>query len=425
MKRQQSSIPPDSAITTSPQTKFPVFALIATILAHFEQHVMSFALAPLLVLVQADLSLTFTQLGIVGASPLVTIVIFQLFSGYFADNYGSRGLIIGGTGLSAIAMFLVSTSTGYLSLVFYQLLLGIGLSTYHPSGIRLITKIFPEEHKGKAISFQGTGGITGSAVIPVVAVFLAQQFNGWRQALRIIAWIGVAATIIELLLLLSFSEKNIPQKQASVEKFAPSGGNLDLKAVFLSLGFGFILLYSLGREAVFRNISYFVPLFYESIGYSVYEAGFVTTLLLGVGAIAQIIGGFFADIISSTRRNIFLVVTNGLASVFLLILAYIVRGTWLLFVTVLIGFTYFVSFPFFMLIVSNYAPADAQGFAFALLFSSMTLFAALSSVMFGVIGDAFGLRQAMVFVAISSAFAALAAFLLPHAPGQNAGPSEQ
>lgn len=86
MTKSMSSIPEQSNGMASSQDKFPIFALFATTLAHFEQHVMSFALAPLLVLVRADLSLTLSQIGVVGASPLVTIVLFQLLSGYLQIN---------------------------------------------------------------------------------------------------------------------------------------------------------------------------------------------------------------------------------------------------------------------------------------------------------------------------------------------------
>lgn len=410
-KQVPNSIKPVES--TSSQNEFPVFAMIATILAHFEQHVLSFTLAPLLVLVKTELSLTLSQIGVVAASPLVTLVIFQLLSGYLADRYGSRVLLVGGTGLSAIAMYLVSTSTGYHSLIFYQLFLGIGLSTYHPSGIRLITKMVSEEHKGKTLSFQGAGGIAGTAIIPVFAVFLAQTFNDWRQAIKIIAGIAMIATLVEFLFLISFSEKKLPHIRDSPDDTAPSHGVRDLHALFLSMGFGMILIYSLGREIVFRNVSYFVPLFYESIGYTVYEAGFVSSLLLGIGAIAQLSGGFFADTISKSQLRIFLAASNALASIFLFFLAHAVRGNWLLFVTILVGFTYFVSEPFFMLIISNYAPEDAQGIAFALSFSFMTLFSAFSSVIFGIIGENFGLRQSMDFVAGAAALTAVLAFLLP------------
>jgi len=329
--------------------------------------------------------------------------------------------MVGGTGFSALIMFLVSASNGFYSLVVSQMLLGIGLSSYHPTGIRLVTHMVSEEHKGKALSIQGVGGVAGTAIVPILAVYLARAYNGWRQALRIIAWGGALATLAEFLLFLSFSEKKLVQTRGTLDEPAPSHGTFPIKTVFMSFGFGTILLFSVGREVVFRNVSYFIPLFFESIGYSVYEAGFVTTFLLGVGAIAQISGGFLADTISPSHRRCFLAASTGLASFFLFFLAHAVKGTWLLFITALFGFTYFISTSFFMLIVSNYAPKEAQGITFALLFSSMTLFAAVSSVLFGMIGETFGLRQSMDFVAGMAALAALAAFLLP----QSAPPSPE
>ena len=49
----------------------------------------------------------------------------------------------------------------------------------------------------------------------------------------------------------------------------------------------------------------------------------------------------------------------------------------------------------------------------------MTLMASISSALFGIIGDNFGLRQSMNFVAVSAGLATLAAFLLPNVPDQN------
>jgi len=421
IKAPSNSMNRDNNSTT--QGKLSLKVLLVTLLAHFEQHSFSFALAPLLVLVKSDLSLSLTQIGIIGASPLFTLITFQVVCGLLADRYGSRVLLVGGTGFSAFAMFLVSISNGFYSLILAQLLLGIGLSSYHPAGIRLVTRMVSPEHKGKAISLQGVGGIMGSAFTPVIAVTLAEALNGWRSALRVLAWVGVAATIIEFLLLLSFVEKDRPQQKDVPDSFPHSQVRVALKPIFVSFGFGSILLFSFFREAVFRNVSYFVPLFFEDIGYTIIQAGFISSLLLGIGALAQLCGGVLSDIFSTSRQRYLIVGCTGLASIFLYLLANAVKGPWLLVFTILFGFTYFMTVPFLLLIVSNFAPDEAQGITFAILFSSMGLFAAFSSVLFGVIGENFGLRMSMNFLAISTGIAAFAALLLPRSSNRKKSPS--
>jgi len=139
MRSQRNFIIKSSKETLNVSNTTLALVVTGTMIAHTAEHVFAMSLAPLLVLVIQDIPMTLTQIGLLSTSQVVPNVVFGLLYGILADRYGSKFFIIGGTALSILGVYLTARATTYSSLLAAQILLGIALSAYHPTGFCMVT----------------------------------------------------------------------------------------------------------------------------------------------------------------------------------------------------------------------------------------------------------------------------------------------
>jgi len=252
---------------------------------------------------------------------------------------------------------------------------------------------------GRGISIQGIGGAGGSGLAPLLMVALAEWYGGWRNALGALTLIGLGATLIVIVLLLTIDESIEPSREDLIPKAVGTqkqvtGGNRNL----LTASFVMLLVFAFTRSAVFRNAMYFLPYYFESLGYSVFIAGAFTSVFFGIGAAFQVVGGILADKALS-RRLIFLG-SSILSGIACLVLASLGKGIGLIIILVVFGGSFFVAIPSMSISVSQHAPTKSQGIIFALYFSVISLFGALSSTVFGMIGDRWSLQMGLMFIGL-------------------------
>ena len=399
MKSHQHIIRPSKGVADVSNTTLAL-VLIGTLTAHTAEHIFAMSLAPLIVLVQKDIPMTLTQIGILSTSQVVPNVVLGMIYGILADKYGSKFFIIGGAGLSSLGVYLTARATTYSSLLIAQVLLGIALSAYHPTGFGMVTRVFSKrpEALGRGLSIQGMGGAGGSGIAPLLMAALAEWYGGWRRALEGVAMIGLGATLLAAVTLLFVDETIEPSREDPLPKAVGtqrkgSGWNISL----LTTSFVMLLLFAFTRAAVFRNAMYFFPYYFENLGYTVFVAAAFTSVFFGIGAIFQVFGGVLADKVAS-KRGIFLG-SSVLSGIACLVLALGGRGAWLIVILVVFGGSFFVAIPSMSVSVSQHAPTKSQGTIFALYFAIISLFGALSSTVFGMIGDKWSLQMGLMFVA--------------------------
>lgn len=108
--------------------------------------------------------------------------------GWISDRWGHKpalgsGLIIAGAGLVLAGVY---PSLSLLSASFA--LVGVGCSSYHPSGTALVSQGIRE--RGRALGISGIWGSVGMALVP----FAVGMFNfliGWRGGLVIVGVVGI------------------------------------------------------------------------------------------------------------------------------------------------------------------------------------------------------------------------------------------
>ena len=389
----------------SRSTKAAYSALVAVTLAHFLNHVYIGALSPFLPLIQAELLLTYTEIGIITSAAVVAMTISHFAVGYLGDR-GSRwrdAFITVSVLLSAAAMILTSYSTGFLVLAVFQLFLGIGASGYHPSVFPALAEKFPQKDLAKATGIQAMGGLIGMAMIPFLGVTFLVWFGGWRPSLIALGLIGFIMFIPFILLM---RKSRVGYEEGFIDKEEEcEGADGWTKNYFLSL-----LLMGL-RGMSFRSTSLLMPLYlFETYTVDLIWAGYLTTIMLSAGLVGEIVASILSDRMG--KRVPFLVISTGLVTPALLLLNYSLSEGVLIIMLIVIGFFFYLGVPPNTAYLTEISPRESRGLAFGLLFSVGAIPGAISPIIFGIIGDAYGLPASILFLVITTTLATIVALFM-------------
>ena len=389
----------------SRSTKASYSVLAAVSIAHFLNHVYVGALSPFLPLIQAELFLTYTEVGIITSAAVVAMTISHFAVGYLGDR-GARwrdAFISVSVLLSAAAMILTSYSPGFLILAVFQLFLGIGASGYHPSVFPALAEKFPQKDLAKATGIQAMGGLIGMAMIPFLGVTFLVWLGGWRPSLIALGLIGFVIFIPFILLM---RKSRVGYEEGFIDKEEEcEGADGWTRNYFLGL-----LLMGL-RGMSFRSTSLLMPLYlFETYSVDLVWAGYLTTIMLSAGLVGEIVASIYSD--KMNKRVPFLVVSTGLATPALLLLNYSLSEGVLIIMLIVIGFFFYLGVPANTAYLTEVSPKESRGLAFGLLFSVGAIPGAMSPIIFGIIGDSYGLPASILFLVITTTLATIVALFM-------------
>ncbi len=122
--------------------------------------------------------------------------VLQAFAGALADRWGRRrtaaaGLIVGSVLMSLLP---IVPTVGALFLVLA--IGGLGSAAFHPAAASMARQV--GARKGLAVGLFGSGGPLGSALMPIVALWLLRSYGPW--AIPFLAPLGVALGLALLML---------------------------------------------------------------------------------------------------------------------------------------------------------------------------------------------------------------------------------
>jgi MFS family permease len=318
--------------------------------------------------------------------------------------------------LSAAAMILTSYSPEFIVLAVFQFFLGIGASGYHPSVFPALAEKFPQRDLAKATGIQAMGGLVGMAMIPFLGVTLLIWLGGWRPSLIILGLIGFV-TFIPFMILMRESragyENGFIDKEEECE-----GADGWTKNYFLGL-----LLMGL-RGMSFRSTSLLMPLYlFETYPVDLVWAGYLTSIMLGAGLVGEIAASYLSD--KTGKRVIFLIVSTGFATPALLLLNFSLSEGVLILMLIVIGFFFYLGVPANTAYLTEVSPRESRGLAFGLLFSVGAIPGAISPIIFGIIGDNYGLPASILFLVITTTLATIVALFMRDVKQSNQVGEEQ
>jgi MFS family permease len=362
--------------------------LLACTMSHFIHHIYTGSLAPVIPLIKEELSLTYTEVGIVASSSVITLTISHLLVGYLGDK-GIRGSFISLTViLSAIALLITSLSNSFIFLTVCMLLLGITASGYHPAAFPELSKWFSSKQRAISSGVQDAGGIIAMAIIPLLGITLSELVGGWRESFVIFGVLGIFI-FVPTYFLMRFSKGESSQyEENQTTKDDIDGWTKNFSISIVSMGL---------RGMTFRCITLLMPFYLvEKYGIEPVWAGSLTTVMLSVGLLGVFLSMNLSD--RMQKRLPFMIISNGLMTPCLFFLNLGLSEIMLILNLSLIGFFFFLGAPANTAWISEISPKKSQGLAFGLLFSVGAMPGALAPFIFGAIGDLYGLDASILFL---------------------------
>lgn len=147
--------------------------------AHFGHHVVGAMLNPFMPMIRDELSLNYTQTGVIISAFSITGGISQLPAGWLADRIGARFMIAISVSGLALAGLLVGLSNSYITLILFVILAALVGGGYHPAATNAISTIISPERRGRALGFHLIGGSSAFWIVPLIAAPIAATWS-WR-----------------------------------------------------------------------------------------------------------------------------------------------------------------------------------------------------------------------------------------------------
>ncbi len=384
----------------SPQTTQPAAArlerphpgrvnwrLLSLAWAHFLNDGAANFLPGVLPAILVALNIELKLVGTVMAALLVCQAL-QPACGWLADRFGGRMFVIIGVAGSAFAGALVGLAPGYYSLLVILLIVGTANSLFHPQAMACVRQV-TERRFALSMSVFLVGGELGRAFWPLVASIVASRFG-----LRAL-WVLALPTVATLPLIAQELPRLKGRTAARLSSQAqPKWNSPALLALVIYCSLHATLLYSLTT---------FLPLLYKLQGSSLVGAATTVTVLLAVGNLGNVGGGYLADRFG--RRN--LLAAASVLSALLLVVFMLETGLlrWLFLGA--LGLVAFSTMPIRILIAQDILPDNhSLGSGLALGFSNALGAVAIAGL--GPVAARWGINAAL-WLSVGTAALALAA----------------
>jgi MFS family permease len=382
----------------------------------------SIVVPPIIPLLVSDLGITYGQGGFLLTVFFVMYSLFQLPAGVVADRVGKRRImLVGLVGMSA-GVFLSSTADAYGTLVVGQAVAGIGGSTFHPTGMSIISDVETGTTEGKAMGVFGFGGALGTLAAPLLVGGLA-AVAGWEVALGGGALLGLAVTLAVVPVLSDASDDD-PAARTDGSRPASLRGVARLAGTLLSvpltrgtvLLFAMTLVLSLQHRAIQTFTTSYVA---AEAGASVSFGNLAFFALLLGGSVSSLWAGDLADRVDRARLGVGTAVATAVLVGATLFVPRVLGGVAAELVLVVfavwfavIGVTTYACYPVKNALISEQADAAFSGSLFGVMQTASALGSASGPALFGALADRWGVAAAFPAIAGVSAVLAVLFVLL-------------
>ncbi|NCF08231.1 MFS transporter [Kosakonia sp. H7A] len=348
---------------------------------------------------QQQFGLSMAQIGLLKMLFSGAMSAFQIPSGELGRKYGERKVLIGGTLLLTVALLLYGTSETLIQLMILIVIGGLGASVQHPLSSSFITRFYPPQRARIALSTYNFFGDVGKGIIPS-ALSACLLVITWGTALQLIALLGFLVTL-GLYVLLPADGKKTPQvatlagKEATQQKQQASSC-VKLPEPLRKRAFTALCVIGSIDNATRTGTLTFLPFLMAARGASATQIGFALTLIFIGGAFGKLVCGVLA-----TKLGVIKTVAASEIITSAIVLGMTVaplQVSWLLLVPLGIALNGTSSILYGS--VAELARPHQQTRAFAIFYTASLGCGALMPLIYGLAGDAIGVKQTLIVVAL-------------------------
>jgi MFS family permease len=268
-----------------------IYALIVLILVNSVNYMDRNVISVLAPLIQKDLSLSDSQLGIIGG--LVFALFYAIMAlpiGAAVDRFTRKYVLSAGIVVWSAAVFCSGLAGGFWTLFAARAVTGTGESSAHPSGVSLLGDYFSQKVRTIAIAVFQMGVPLGAGIGLIVGGILAKKY-GWQTTFFIYAVPGII--LIPLILLTKNPVRGV-QEGLTEERQGVS--SQDFFAKIKKILSTKTLIYHYIATALIQfgiqGYGFWMPTYlYRERGFDIAAAGKLAGMAMLVGGIVGALGG--------------------------------------------------------------------------------------------------------------------------------------
>ena len=259
-----------------------------------------------------SLSLDAFQLGLLeGVRSFLQSVTTPIW-GWWSDKHSRRLALSMGCFLWGVFTLLTAFSVGFVDMMVWRAMTGLGLAVIVPTAQSLIADYFPPEKRGTAFGWLGLTGVVGAVVGTIYATALVASgqpifgIEGWRFVFITMAGISIFIGLLVVAVakdpVRGKSERQltdvITQEKASRYTVKRS----DFKKILKNRTFDLILLQGVAGSIPWNGI-FFMVLWWEYMGFDPLTSGLMFSLVAVGAAVGNLMGGWIGDKAANSRPN--------------------------------------------------------------------------------------------------------------------------
>ncbi len=178
-------------ISTTTRLLIIIAIMSATLMQTLDMTIVNVALPNM----QGSLAARPDEITWILTSFLVSSAIFMPLTGYFTDKLGQKKYLLASIIGFVISSALCGISTNITQIVIFRLLQGISGATLIPLSQTIMSNIFPEQDRGKAMAIWGIGVMVGPILGPTLGGFIT-EIATWRWNFYINVPVGILSLIL-------------------------------------------------------------------------------------------------------------------------------------------------------------------------------------------------------------------------------------
>ncbi|MDE4084958.1 MFS transporter [Planococcus maritimus] len=343
-------------------------------------------------ILEKDLGLSFTQLGLIAFALNMVASVLQPVIGFASDKKPMPYALPLGMVFSFIGIAGLAFAPEYWLILLSVIFLGFGSAVFHPEGSR-VSYMAAGSRRGLSQSIYQVGGNSGQALAPLISAFILVPLGQRGAAL----FLFVAALGIFVLSKISaWYKAQLERDKLEKVKKAVLSSLPPLTKKQVGTALTLLLLIIFARTFYITTItSFYIFHLMDNYGVTIQQGQMFIFLFLGIGAFGTFFGGPLADRIGRKRVIVLsLIVPIPLA----LALPYVALPIVAVILAVL-GFFLMLSFSVMVVYAQELVPSrigTMSGLTVGLAFGM----GAIGAVAIGVLMDSIGVYETMVIISV-------------------------